>query len=313
MNRYRIVLAVAASLAPVFVLHSQQAGNRPAPAAKTITESDCTAAKLGSEIPAGAIGEPVSAVTLNAPQWHAEANGAPAYCSVEGSMAPVDKRRGRPIRFGVALPASWTSRGVQLGGGGMNGTIPRLTGGVGRGGAPLLGQGFATYGSDSGHQMGGFAMAGGMGMPGGARGGASGQAAPGVPGRGPQGAVPAGAGPGGGMPGRGRGNALWLRRTKSGGRPMGAQRRGHRQSRLHAAQEDARCGHGSDAEGLRRAPAIQLLHRKLTGRPRVAYGGAALPGRLRRYRRRGPDRQLLDPDACAGADSHSGEAARPTG
>ena len=204
MNRYRIVVAVAASLAPVFVLHSQQAGNRPAPAAKTITESDCTAAKLGFEIPAGAIGEPVSAVSLNAPQWHAEANGTPAYCSVEGSIAPVDKNA-PPIRFGVALPASWSSRGVQLGGGGMNGTIPRLTGGVGRGGAPLLGQGFATYGSDSGHQMGGFAMAGGMGMPGGARGGASGQAAPGVPGRGPQGAGPAGVEPGGGMPGRGGG------------------------------------------------------------------------------------------------------------
>ena len=35
----------------------------------------------------------------------------------------------------------------------MNGTIPMLTGGLGRGGAPLLQQGFVTYGSDSGHQM----------------------------------------------------------------------------------------------------------------------------------------------------------------
>jgi feruloyl esterase len=128
-----------------------------APAAKTVTEADCTAAKLGSGIPAGAIGEPVSAVTLNAPQWHPEANGAPAYCSVEGSMAPVDKgATARPIRFAVALPASWALRAAQLGGGGMNGTIPRLTGGVSRGGPTLLQQGFATYGSDSGHQMGGF-------------------------------------------------------------------------------------------------------------------------------------------------------------
>lgn len=118
MNRYRIVLAAAASLGAVFVLQSQQAGNRPA--AKTITEPDCTAAKLGSEIPASAIGEPVSAVSLNAPQWHAEANGATAYCSVEGSIAPVDKNA-PPIRFAVALPASWSSRGVQLGGGGMMG------------------------------------------------------------------------------------------------------------------------------------------------------------------------------------------------
>src|SRR5215472_1603882 len=101
---------------------------------KIITEADCTAAKLGSAIPPGAIGEPVSAVTLNAPQWHAEANGSPAYCAIDGSIAAVDKSlTARPIRFGVALPASWAFRAAQLGGGGMNGIIPALTGGFGRG------------------------------------------------------------------------------------------------------------------------------------------------------------------------------------
>lgn len=123
---------------------------------KEITETDCTAAKLASAIPVSAIGEPVSAVTLNAPQWHAGAEGAPAYCSIEGSLAPVDKSpTARPIRFGVALPASWAFRAAHMGGGGNNGTIPRLTGGIMRGGAPLVQQGFATYGSDSGHQAGG--------------------------------------------------------------------------------------------------------------------------------------------------------------
>ena len=166
MNRHerfvRFAL-VAVALTSMFALYSQQSGDRPAsaPAPKTISEADCTAAKLGSEIPAGAIGLPVSAVTLNAPQWHAETANSPAYCSIEGSMAPVDKSvTARPIRFGVALPASWKSRGVQLGGGGMNGSIPMLTGGVGRGRPTLLQQGFATYGSDSGHQMGGFGMPG---------------------------------------------------------------------------------------------------------------------------------------------------------
>ena len=62
----------------------------------------------------------------------------------------------------------------------MNGTIPRLTGGVGRGGPSLLQLGFAAYGSDSGHQM-------SFGMPGGARGAASGA-------RVPQGGPPAGLG-----------------------------------------------------------------------------------------------------------------------
>ena len=132
-------------------------GAKPGPAGvRAITEADCTAAKLGSGIPVAAIGEPVSAVTLGVPQWHAEANGVPAYCSIEGSMAPVDKSpTASPIRFGVALPASWAFRAAHMGGGGNNGTIPRLNGGIMRGGPPLVQQGFATYGSDSGHQAGG--------------------------------------------------------------------------------------------------------------------------------------------------------------
>jgi feruloyl esterase len=163
MRRCRIAFSASSlvvTLISALVLHGRQAGTGASPATKSITEADCTAAKLGAEIPANAIGEPVSAVTVNAPQWHAEANGTPAYCSVEGSLAPVDKNA-PPIRFGVALPAFWSLRGAQLGGGGMNGTIPRLTGGIGRGGASLLQQGFATYGSDSGHQMAAFGMRGG--------------------------------------------------------------------------------------------------------------------------------------------------------
>jgi hypothetical protein len=190
-------------------VYSQQAVNAPRSgagqaASKSITEADCSAAKLGSEIPARAIGEPVSAVTLSAPQWHAEANGSPAYCSIEGSMAPVDKNpTARPIRFGVALPASWTFRAAQLGGGGMNGSIPRLTGGVGRGGAPLIQQGFATYGSDSGHQMGGFGP-----PPGAARGGPMGRgpaAAPNTEGPPPAAAPSAGRAPNAGIAARGQG------------------------------------------------------------------------------------------------------------
>lgn len=160
------------------------------PANKIITEADCTAAKLGTNIPVSSIGLPVSAVTLNAPEWRAEANGNPPYCSIEGSMAPVDKSaNARPIRFAVALPASWSYRAAQLGGSGMNGSIPPLAGGLGRGGVSLLARGFATYGSDSGHQGGGF------GGPGGGRGQGRGQ------GRGPQGFP--GAASGGPLQGRG--------------------------------------------------------------------------------------------------------------
>jgi Tannase and feruloyl esterase len=118
-----------------------------------ITESDCTAAKLGDSIPVSAIAEPVSAVTLSAPRWNSAAKNAPAYCSVNGAMAPVDKSpTAKPINFQVAFPPAWNGRAVQLGGGGMNGTIPGLTGGTG---SPF-GLGYVTYGSDSGHQIAAF-------------------------------------------------------------------------------------------------------------------------------------------------------------
>ena len=130
---------------------------------KVITEADCTAAKLGSDIPISAIGEPVSGVTLNAPVWIGAAGANPAYCSVKGAMAPVDPNA-KPINFQVVFPASWSRRAAQLGGGGMNGSIPNLLGGVDMGpGTSLIQLGFATYGSDSGHQM-GFGMGFGRGM-----------------------------------------------------------------------------------------------------------------------------------------------------
>ena len=135
---------------------------------KVITEADCTAAKLGFDIPISAIGERVSGVTLNAPVWTGASGSNPAYCSVNGSMAPVDTAaNAKPINFRVVLPASWSRRAAQLGGGGMNGSIPNLLGGVDMApGTSLIQLGFATYGSDSGHQA-GFGMGFGRGMAGG--------------------------------------------------------------------------------------------------------------------------------------------------
>ena len=120
-----------------------------------ITAADCTAAKVGTTIPVAAIGEAVRAVTLAEPSWVEATNNIPAHCRVNGSMAPNDASpTARPINFAVALPASWNRRAAQLGGGGFNGVIPNLTGGAG-GGTPLVARGFATYGSDSGHQAAG--------------------------------------------------------------------------------------------------------------------------------------------------------------
>jgi Tannase and feruloyl esterase len=113
--------------------------------AKTISDADCTVEKVGSAI-AASRDAAVSGITLNPPRWVAASGNMPAHCVVDGSMAPVDRApSAKPILFRVALPASWNRRAAQLGGGGTNGVIPNLNG------EPLQ-RGFATYGSDSGHQ-----------------------------------------------------------------------------------------------------------------------------------------------------------------
>jgi feruloyl esterase len=148
MRTRSIALAVAVAV----LLSWQLRTSAQEPGANaTITAADCTAAKVGS-ISTSAIGEPVRAVTLSDPVWVEAANNAPAHCRVNGSMAPVDtSATAKPINFSVALPASWSRRAAQLGGGGINGVIPNLTGGA-PGGTSMLARGFATYGSDSGHQ-----------------------------------------------------------------------------------------------------------------------------------------------------------------
>jgi pimeloyl-ACP methyl ester carboxylesterase len=148
MNRRNGVAVLLA-----FMVLSSKAVSSQAPAAeaaKVISAEDCTSERLGTTISASAIGEPVAGVSLAAPKWVSGSN-APAYCSIDGAMAPMDtSSHGRAINFRVVLPASWTRRAAQMGGGGMNVTIPNLTGVEAN---ALLQRGFATYGSDSGHQQ----------------------------------------------------------------------------------------------------------------------------------------------------------------
>jgi len=160
-SRFWTVVAAGAGA----LIWSVGVGAQAPPSSKTITEADCTTAELGDNIPVSAIGEPVSAVTISAPSWNAAAKGLPAYCTVNGAIAPVDRSpNAKPINFQVAFPSAWNGRAAQLGGGGMNGIIPGLTGGP----ASPFAQGFVTYGSDSGHQVSGFGFGGGPGaLPGG--------------------------------------------------------------------------------------------------------------------------------------------------
>lgn len=156
-RRCRVLLSLALMAWPIVlfpstVSHGQQL---EAPPTIVLNAATLTADKVGSSISPELIGEPISAVNLKPPQWKDGPNGG--YGLVEGEIMPVDPN-GKPINFRVALPSAWSRRSAQLGGGGMNGMIPNL---VGR----ELSEGYATYGSDSGHQGFGF-----PGFPGGGRG-----------------------------------------------------------------------------------------------------------------------------------------------
>jgi feruloyl esterase len=115
-----------------------------------LSEETCTSDALSAPIAPAQIGEPVSAVVVDSAVWAEAAERTPAHCMINGRLEPVDQSStARPIRFGVALPELWNRRSIQMGGGGMNGSIPGLAGGFG--GPSNLANGFAAYGSDSGH------------------------------------------------------------------------------------------------------------------------------------------------------------------
>jgi len=77
-----------------------------------------------------------------------------AYCKVLGDINPVDSSAPK-IKFQVNLPSNWNSKAMMFGGGGFNGVLATGLANVPAGptnqGTPLA-RGYATFGSDSGHQ-----------------------------------------------------------------------------------------------------------------------------------------------------------------
>jgi hypothetical protein len=78
----------------------------------------------------------------------------PDHCRLVGRIAPIDPKA-PDIRFQLNLPVRWNGRSVQYGGGGFNGVLIPATGLVPA--APYdapapLAQGYATVGTDSGHE-----------------------------------------------------------------------------------------------------------------------------------------------------------------
>jgi hypothetical protein len=112
----------------------------------------------GMSIGAKSIGLPTTGAVVTSTQLvPAAGTGAAAvgeYCKVLGDISPVDPNAPK-IKFQVNLPTDWNRKAMMFGGGGYNGTIATGVGNVPAGPAdqPVpLGRGYATFGSDSGHQ-----------------------------------------------------------------------------------------------------------------------------------------------------------------
>ncbi len=104
-------------------------------------------------LPAEKIGLPTTGAVVTSA--HDDRQGDAPFCKVMGRIHPVDPRA-NDIRFEVNLPEPWNGKAVHFGGGTFDGYLAH-TNGRGRSAVGLkslttpLGQGFATFGSDSGH------------------------------------------------------------------------------------------------------------------------------------------------------------------
>jgi Tannase and feruloyl esterase len=153
----RTTLATLAAAMSACTSLSPMGGHQIPPPPTTATS--CTALK-GLAIPATAIGLPTTGAAVTdaalVPPGGAGMAALGEYCKVLGEIAPVDPQAPK-IRFQVNLPTAWNSKAMMYGGGGYNGIIATGLGNVPAGPTdkPLpLGRGYATFGSDSGHQAG---------------------------------------------------------------------------------------------------------------------------------------------------------------
>ena len=78
----------------------------PAATAKTIDQADCSAATLGTSVMTADVGEPVSAVTLNAPTWTPAAPASSAARTPWASAMPPVAMTGRSTAATIAATRS---------------------------------------------------------------------------------------------------------------------------------------------------------------------------------------------------------------
>lgn len=143
--------------------------DKKVPMQTMLTPSTSCESLIGFAVSASAIALPTSGATITSatlkpstPEFvetDAVTQALPEYCEVSGSIHPVDPDA-PPINFQVKIPTRWNQMTVQIGGGGLNGSIPRSltsnsipTGSAMPPDADLpMSDGYAMYGGDSGHQ-----------------------------------------------------------------------------------------------------------------------------------------------------------------
>ena len=109
---------------------------------------------LGHTYPSSTMSMPSSGAAITSARWISDQPAVPAYCEVAGAINPVDAKA-TPILFAINLPSRWNEKVVQLGGGGLNGTLVRGTGPGPDGppGSDPLAKGYVTLGTDGGHPV----------------------------------------------------------------------------------------------------------------------------------------------------------------
>ena len=156
MNR---TLGAVALLAAAVSAESLPVAAQPSLASSGPPPAQACARMAGMALPAAVIGLPTSgAVVETATLVSADAAGNRdgEYCAVKGFVLPVSAEAPK-MQFQVNLPTNWNGKAAQFGGGGYDGTLV-----TGAGPASLqpatvrdpLAQGYATLGSDGGHQGG---------------------------------------------------------------------------------------------------------------------------------------------------------------
>ncbi len=161
--KHRRLSAVAGSAAAAMAL----AACTSLPSAEQLGASCSTFA--GRSVAASSIGLPsgnatvASAVLVAAAPAGTSGNNVspamPQHCKLLGSIAPRDPAA-QAIHFQLNLPTQWNGKALQYGGGGFNGTLVTALAPL-RDAAPTdalpIARGYATFGTDSGHQAASFA------------------------------------------------------------------------------------------------------------------------------------------------------------